>query len=298
MDIKRIMLIAFDWLQNLIIGGFVVAVLWYGLRLTTVATFRIPTDSMEPAIMAGDQVIVNKWILGGRLLHLWKDIPEDKEVKVSRLPGIRAVRHNDILVFNFPYPEAWDSLGFSTSKYYVKRCVALPGDTLSIVDAHYKVAGLDLPLGNVESQDHLETLVNSGTAGSMGIVMDAWPHADEPDWTIMNFGPLYIPEAGKTISLDSITCGLYRNLIEWETGLNLSVNGDSVFLGDSLVNLYTFRNNCYFLAGDNVINSQDSRYWGLLPEQFIHGVAVRIGKSSDPYDGRIRWRRVLRKINF
>ena len=52
------------------------------------------------------------------------------------------------------------------------------------------------------------------------------------------------------------------------------------------------------LAGDNVINSQDSRYWGLLPEQFIHGVAVRIGKSADPYDGRIRWRRVLRKINL
>jgi signal peptidase I len=46
------------------------------------------------------------------------------------------------------------------------------------------------------------------------------------------------------------------------------------------------------------MNSQDSRYWGLLPEQFIHGVAVRIGKSADPYDGRIRWRRVLRKINF
>ena len=59
MDIKKIMLIAFDWLQNVIIGGFVVAVLWYGRRLTIFATFRIPTESMEPAIMAGDQIIVN-----------------------------------------------------------------------------------------------------------------------------------------------------------------------------------------------------------------------------------------------
>lgn len=298
MDIKRIMLIAFDWLQNLIIGGFVVAVLWYGLRLTTFATFRIPTDSMEPAIMAGDQVIVNKWILGGRLLHLWKDIPEDKEVKVSRLPGIRAVRHNDILVFNFPYPESWDSLGFSTKKYYIKRCVALPGDTLSIVDAHYKIAGSDMLLGNRESQDRLEEIMRSGHAEDMGVVTDTYPHMDGLDWTIMDFGPLYIPEAGATIALDSIACGLYGNVVEWETGLELSVKGDSVFLGDSLVNVYTFRNNCYFLAGDNVMNSQDSRYWGLLPEQFIHGVAVRIGKSADPYDGRIRWRRVLRKINF
>lgn len=297
MDIKRIMLIAFDWLQNLIIGGFVVAVLWYGLRLTTFATFRIPTDSMEPAIMAGDQVIVNKWILGGRLLHLWKDIPEDKEVKVSRLPGIRAVRHNDILVFNFPYPESWDSLGFSTKKYYIKRCVALPGDTLSIVDAHYKIAGSDMLLGNQESQDRLEEMMRSGHAEDMGVVTDTYPHMDGLDWTIMDFGPLYIPEAGATIALDSIACGLYGNVVEWETGLELSVKGDSVFLGDSLVNVYTFRNNCYFLAGDNVINSQDSRYWGLLPEQFIHGVAVRIGKSAGPYDGRIRWGRVLRNLN-
>lgn len=291
------MLIAFDWLQNLIIGGFVVAVLWYGLRLTTFATFRIPTDSMEPAIMAGDQVIVNKWILGGRLLHLWKDIPEDKEVKVSRLPGIRAVRHNDILVFNFPYPESWDSLGFSTKKYYIKRCVALPGDTLSIVDAHYKIAGSDMLLGNQESQDRLEEMMRSGHAEDMGVVTDTYPHMDGLDWTIMDFGPLYIPEAGATIALDSIACGLYGNVVEWETGLELSVKGDSVFLGDSLVNVYTFRNNCYFLAGDNVINSQDSRYWGLLPEQFIHGVAVRIGKSAGPYDGRIRWGRVLRNLN-
>ena len=298
MDIKKIMLIAFDWLQNVIIGGFVVAVLWYGLRLTTFATFRIPTDSMEPAIMAGDQIIVNKWIFGGRLLHLWKEVPEDEDVKVSRLPGMRTVRHNDILVFNFPYPESWDSLGFSTSKYYVKRCIALPGDTLSIVDAHYKIAGLDMLLGNHVSQDRLEEIMRSGHAEDMGVVTDTYPHMDGLDWTIMDFGPLYIPEAGATIALDSIACGLYGNVVEWETGLELSVKGDSVFLGDSLVNVYTFRNNCYFLAGDNVINSQDSRYWGLLPEQFIHGVAVRIGKSADPYDGRIRWRRVLRKINF
>lgn len=297
MDFKKIMLIAFDWLQNIIIGGFVIAVLWYGLRLTTFATFRIPTDSMEPAIMAGDQIIVNKWILGGRLLHLWKDIPEDEEVKVSRLPGMRAVRHNDILVFNFPYPEAWDSLGFSTGKYYVKRCVALPGDTLSIVDAHYKIVGSDMLLGNREAQDWLEMMVRSRQAEAVGVVMETYPHMDGLDWTIMNFGPLYIPEAGATIALDSIACGLYGNVVEWETGLELSVKGDSVFLGDSLVNVYTFRNNCYFLAGDNVINSQDSRYWGLLPEQFIHGVAVRIGKSADPYDGRIRWGRLLRKLD-
>lgn len=293
MDIKKIMLIAFDWLQNVIIGGFVVAVLWYGLRLTTFATFRIPTDSMEPAIMAGDQIIVNKWILGGRLLHLWEDIPEDEEVKVSRLPGMRAVRHNDILVFNFPYPESWDSIGFSNRKYYIKRCVAVPGDTLKITDAHYNVSGIDIPLGNTDSQDILERMIRSG---HNGIVMDTYPHIDGLDWDIMNFGPLYIPESGSKIDLDSLACGLYGKIIEWETGMKLSLKDGSVFLCDSLVREYTFRNDCYFVAGDNTVNSQDSRYWGLLPEPFIHGVAVRIGKSVSPYDGKIRWNRFLKKL--
>ena len=53
--------------------------------------------------------------------------------------------------------------------------------------------------------------------------------------------------------------------------------------------------NYYFVGGDNALNSQDSRYWGLLPEPFIVGRAWRIWKSVDE-DGRIRWERVLRKI--
>ena len=124
------MLKVFDWIQNIIIAVFVVMVIWLLFRFTTYASFRIPSDSMEPSVLVGDKVIVNKWIIGGRVVNIWDDIPEYEELTVKRLPGIRKARRNDLLVFNFPYPGPWDSLGFSMkTSYYIKRCVAQPGDS-------------------------------------------------------------------------------------------------------------------------------------------------------------------------
>ena len=52
-------------------------------------------------------------------------------------------------------------------------------------------------------------------------------------------------------------------------------------MGDSLILEYRFRENYYFMGGDNMENSEDSRYWGLLPEPYIVGVATRIWMSVD-----------------
>ena len=89
---------------------------------------------------------------------------------------------------------------------------------------------------------------------------------------------------------------LYRQIIEWEQKQKLRIEGNEVFLGDNHISDYTFKTDCYFVTGDNVMNSQDSRYWGLLPEPFILGVATRIGKSVNPINGKIMWDRVLKKI--
>ena len=207
-----------------------------------------------------------------------------------RLPGIRKARRNDLLVFNFPYPRPWDSLGFSMkTSYYIERCVAQPGDTFEIRNA--MVQGCDESLGNVESQEMLAELMSSGRAYDMGIVMTGYPYMVDIGWNIMNFGPLYIPKAGDTIKMDRMAYVLYRQIIEWEQKQKLRIEGNEVFLGDN-----TFKTDCYFVTGDNVLNSQDSRYWGLLPEPFILGVATRIGKSENPVTEEIRWDRVLRKI--
>ena len=91
-------------------------------------------------------------------------------------------------------------------------------------------------------------------------------------------------------------CKLYRNVIEWEQKKKLVLKGNSVMLGDSLISEYMFCKNYYFVAGDNRINSQDSRYWGLLPEEFIVGKTTLIWKSVDPNTGKIRWDRLFKKI--
>jgi signal peptidase I len=299
MDVKKILQKVFDYTQNIIISVFVIMVCWLLFRFTTYASFHIPSNSMEPSILVGDQVIVNKWIIGGRFIKVWDNIKENEELIVRRLPGMRKIRRNDLLVFNFPYPGLWDSLGFSLkTSYYIKRCTALPGDTFEIRNARYLVYGCDYSLGNVESQEMLAELVTSGRVYDMGIVMKGYPYMLDIGWDIMNFGPLYIPKAGDTIRMDRMAYILYRHVIEWEQKQKLRIEDDEFYLGDNNISEYTFKTDCYFVTGDNVLNSQDSRYWGLLPEPFILGVATRIGKSVSPVTDKIRWDRVLKKITL
>lgn len=76
-----------DKFLNLFLIACGVVVIWILLQVTSIATFKIPSDSMEPALLAGDNILVNKWVMGGRIFNIW-DALEGKEVKISRLPGI------------------------------------------------------------------------------------------------------------------------------------------------------------------------------------------------------------------
>ena len=83
------------------------------------------------------------------------------------------------------------------------------------------------------------------------------------------------------MALTRETAVLYRKYIEWETGEALRVDTlkNEIFLGNESIKEYIFKKNYYFAAGDNIMNSGDSRYWGLVPEEFIVGVAVCVWKS-------------------
>lgn len=284
-----------DKFLNLFLIACGVVVIWILLQVTSIATFKIPSDSMEPALLAGDNILVNKWVMGGRIFNIW-DALEGKEVKISRLPGLGKIRRNDVLVFNFPYPAQWDSIGLNVMSYYVKRCVALPGDTFEIRKAHYWVRSCETSLGNVDSQDALMRIVANGREKDYGIVMSGYPYNGLVDWNIVNFGPLYLPAKGDEIEMNPKHAVLYRNVIEWEQRKKLFLHGDTVLLNDSAIHAYRFKENYYFVAGDKVMNSQDSRYWGLLPEPFIVGKAVRIWKSVDRGTDEIRWKRMLKQI--
>ena len=260
--------------------------------VTTIASFRIPTDSMQPTLQPGDNILVNKSIMGARIFNIW-EAAEEKEVEIHRLPGLGKVKRNDVLVFHYPYPHKNDSLSMHLLKYYVKRCIALPGDTMGIRKGHYYVKGVDEPIGNIQAQKRIEKLQKENTRG---IVMDAYPWDKYIDWTIQDFGPLHVPARGQTVVMDSTAVKLYRNLIEWEQKEKLTFQGKEIFLGDSLIHEYRFQENYYFMGGDYMENSKDSRYWGLLPEPYIVGVATRIWKSVDKSTGKIRWDRVMKKI--
>ena len=271
---------------------FLLCGLFFFFQIIIFTSFRIPTDSMQPALQPGDNILVNKSIMGARIFNIW-EAAEEKEVEIHRLPGLGKVKRNDVLVFHYPYPHKNDSLSMHLLKYYVKRCIALPGDTMGIRKGHYYVKGVDEPIGNIQAQKRIEKLQKENTRG---IVMDAYPWDKYIDWTIQDFGPLHVPARGQTVVMDSTAVKLYRNLVEWEQKEKLTYQGKDVFLGDSLIQEYRFQENYYFMGGDYMENSKDSRYWGLLPEPYIVGVATRIWKSVDKSTGKIRWDRVMKRI--
>ena len=273
------------WLAILIVVRFL-------LQTTTIASFRVPTDSMQPTLLPGDNILVNKTIMGARIFDIW-EAAEEKDVAIYRLPGIGKVKRNDVLVFHFPYPHSNDSLSMHLLKYYVKRCIALPGDTMGIKQGYYYVKGINEPIGNVEAQERIALLDKDD---ARGVVMETYPWDRYINWTIQDFGPLHVPARGQTVAMDSTAVKLYRKLIEWEQKKPLTREGSKVYLGDSLIQEYRFRENYYFMGGDNMENSKDSRYWGLLPEPYIVGVATRIWKSVDRWMDEVRWDRVMKRI--
>ena len=150
---------------------FLLCGLFFFFQIIIFTSFRIPTDSMQPALQPGDNILVNKSIMGARIFNIW-EAAEEKEVEIHRLPGLGKVKRNDVLVFHYPYPHKNDSLSMHLLKYYVKRCIALPGDTMGIRKGHYYVKGVDEPIGNIQAQKRIEKLQKENTRG---IVMDAYP---------------------------------------------------------------------------------------------------------------------------
>ena len=146
----------------------------------------------------------------------------------------------------------------------------------------------------MESQDNLLALLNEGT--NKEIYLKGYPHDSLVDWDIRNFGPLYVPAKGSVVIMNQMNAILYKQLIEYEQNMKITISGDTVFLNNHPIKWYQFRQNYYFMAGDKTRDSRDSRYWGLLPKKFIVGKATLIWKSVDLNTDEIRWNRVFKRI--
>lgn len=289
-------------LYKVLAGLTCVYAAWIVLRIVTqvfvFASFSIPTASMKPVLCPGDYVLVNKFLKGARIFDL-EDAVEHRPLKIKRLPGLDKFRRGEVLVFNFPYPERWDSIGFDVMLYYVKRCIAMPGDTVEIRNARYRVRGIHDELGNVDSQRSLAAMLATDRGVEEMIhrnSYNAFPGDSALGWNIKEFGPLYVPACGDSIRMDSLHFKLYRNLIEWEQRGKLVCNDGHFYLNSEEIKGYRFKINYYFMGGDNCFDSQDSRYWGLLPECYIVGKVVRIWKSENRFTGKLNWDRIWKKV--
>ena len=222
--------------------------------------------------------------MGARIFDLWEAV-EDKDVPIYRLPGIRKVKRNDVLVFHYPYPHKNDSLSMDMLLYYVKRCIALPGDTVEIRKGCYWINGTRKDRRWARMDTRPETTWKDENQWNTAL-----------GWTVQELGPLPVPARGQEVVMDTLAAKMYGRLIAWEQKKPLTVRDGNVCLGDSLIHTYCFKENYYFMGGDNLDNSNDSRYWGLVPEPYIVGVATRLWKSVAPQSEKIRWNRIMKKI--
>ena len=263
--------------------GCMVVALFVVIQIFLFSSFKIPSNSMEPGLIAGDYVLVNKLIPGARLFNVFASL-RGEQVQIVRLPGLREIRRNDVVVFNYPYPNNLDRIEMHMMKYYIKRCLGVPGDSLSIVNGYYRVNGIFEPVGNIEGQE-LFSVQSNKMLKDAGLYW-SFPKDSLISWNVKNFGPLYLPRKGDVIDMNRENISIYRKLIEWETGQKL----------DPRIVSYTFQKNYYFVAGDRIEDSQDSRYWGLLPEEFIVGKATFIWRSMNPQTRGVRWDRICSRI--
>lgn len=348
------------------------------IRWLIMEAYTIPTPSMENSLLVGDFLFVSKFHYGTRttttplqipLTHqkIWfSNIPSYLEwVKLPqyRLPGISHVKREDVVVFNVPPKGLNDGIDYPVDlkTNYIKRCVAVAGDTLSIKDQQVYINGVASPVPPEIQYSYLilsDGPISERNLASLGLgVEDYQAHGRQTDgkfayqmwltkaraeeiktlpyiraieaqkrihdegtipyssyydwyggpdstrlfrWSTDNFGPLWIPKEGATITIDKSTLALYGTTIKlYDHNKNVKIEDDKLFIDGQPVTSYTFKQNYYFMMGDNRHNSLDSRFWGFVPEDHIVGKAFFIWLSVDKGSGlanRIRWNRFFKLI--
>jgi signal peptidase I len=117
-------------------------------------------------------------------------------------------------------------------------------------------------------------------------------------WNIDYYGPLVIPQKGDSVKLSIDSLALYKRIIVNYEHNQLFIRHDSIFINNLYATHYVFKNNYYFMMGDNRHNSTDSRFWGFVPETHLVGKATYVLMSLDKTQSKtkIRWNRVWKKI--
>jgi len=361
------------------LGDWVSSILFAIVAATIVHTyfiqpFTIPTSSLEKTLLVGDFLFVSKFHYGARvpmttiaapMVHdtipglKIKSYSSDYELPYMRIPGFQSIKHNDIVVFNWPVDTMLDMRHTDKFYYkpidkktnYVKRCVGLPGDSLEVRNGfvyingkqnvlperaklqfsymietktgafnNYQLANryhiTDFPQYNQDrsvsyfpaiTDEDLKVFKNHPNINSITPLkeeqgkrdVNIFPSHPDFNWNNDFFGPIYIPEAGKTINLNLNILPLYKRLLTAYEGNTLDVQGNQILINGKVANTYTFKKDYYWMMGDNRHNSQDARAWGFVPFDHVVGKPVFIWMSwntnGQGFD-KIRWDRLFTTV--
>lgn len=122
---------------------------------------------------------------------------------------------------------------------------------------------------------------------------EVFPYDTLHKWSREDFGPVWIPKKGASLKLTSENYSIYERAIRVYERNDFSMQNGKFILNGKEVTDYVFKMDYYWMMGDNRQGSQDSRYWGFVPEDRVVGKAWMIWFS---YDGGPRWKRFFRMI--
>jgi signal peptidase I len=155
-----------------------------------------------------------------------------------------------------------------------------------------------LTAANAERLQHIPGITGVKKIISKEVEPGIFPHINK--WNRDNFGPIYIPQKGKTVALNLETLPFYKAIITDYEKNDLKVTGSEIRINGKIATSYTFQQNYYWMMGDNRHNSEDSRYWGYVPEDHIVGKPIFIWMSYDSNAKglkKIRWERLFTTVS-
>lgn len=247
---------------GIVIGAFLV------LNNFVIASFLVPTGSMENEVMTGDLLFVNKFIYGGTTP---RNIPfTNIRLPWFRVPAIRTADRGDVIVFVFPGYR--DELVPEDFTFYLKRCVGLSGDTIQVVNRVLYVNGSPSPLPR-NMHFSFPRIANPKSVDDRIFPPGA-------PWNEDNFGPIVIPRTGMKIALNRTVIPQWEIFIKRE-GHSVQVVGEEIRIDGKTATEYVVQRDYLFGMGDHRDNSLDSRYWGFIPKENLVGSPLIVYWSWD-----------------
>ncbi len=256
---------------------FLAFIAWLVLHLFFFQVLYVDSGSMQNSLFEGDYIVVNKLAYGARLPITPLSLPFSNSTSYLnwihlpyiRIPGYSQIKRNDVIVFNLPTD---DKVPVDERELYIKRCIALPGDTMRIDSGRIFI--------NKKLQTETGTQTKIAVSAKNFYNPNFFPNNPRFHWNLDYFGPITIPKKGDSVKLTIDNLDLYRRIIEKYENNKLEIKGLNIYINSKLSSSYTFKMNYYFTLGDNRHNSIDSRYWGFVPEDHIVGRASMIVYSK------------------